>query len=182
MRKLQTTETRERDGISASGSPRDSKTESEMKDITPAIIIAIDPGASGGIAWLSKDGVDTYDMPATAWGLANLLMGIGGAKNSIVQVWIEDVPMARYKNPSSGMKVNRHAGMCEGVATALGFEIRLVQPQQWQKALKLGVKASHGANWKRHLQQEAQRRTPNTEITQKTADAVLILHYGMQQK
>lgn len=148
-------------------------------------LTAIDPGGSGGIAWINHDGqVQTEKIPETNGDLINILTGLRVAYGARWEVFLEDVPfgIGSGANPSAMAKLHRRAGVVEGVVQALGGRLVMVTPQKWQKFFSLGTKAgSCGGNttkWKNKLKGEAQRRFPGVDVTLDISDALLILDYG----
>jgi hypothetical protein len=77
-------------------------------------------------------------------------------------------------------KLHRNAGVAMGALLAVGWSIIEVPPQTWQKHFGLGSRATYGNRWKAHIKGEAQRRHPGVAgITLKTADALMILAFGL---
>jgi len=143
------------------------------------MMIAIDPGAAGGIAWMDKElGAQACALPATVTDRADMLRSLRVAGGRTVV--IEQVPMFGGKNPSASAKIARSFGELVGIVTALGFRLELWTPQAWQKQLRLGNKATHGPRWKAHLKERAQALFPHLTVTLKTADALLILEAAQQ--
>jgi hypothetical protein len=86
--------------------------------------------------------------------------------------------------PGSAMfKFGDQFGFLKGVLQTLGIRLELVRPQVWQKAFGLGTASACASKtiWKNKLKAEAQRRFPHLEVTLKTADALLILEYGLMK-
>ena len=148
-------------------------------------ILAIDPGASGGLAWIDVAGKpNCIPMPSTFGDVVHWLKSL--CHCGVTVAFVEDVGgFCGVGQPGSAMfKFGKGCGVIEGALMALGFRVQLVKPQKWQKHLGLGTTKSAGgkAEWKRKLKAEAQRRFPSCDVTLKTADALLILDYAMQQK
>ena len=148
--------------------------------------IGIDPGASGGIAWMFKDGTaGCQSMPETEADIVYLLRSII-AQNPDATAVIEEVGgFCGVGQPGSAMfKFGFSAGFLRGVAMSQGYRVHIVRPQKWQKHFSLGTSKEAGgkSEWKRKLKAEAQRRYPNLDITLKTADAVLLMDYGLANK
>ena len=143
-------------------------------------IVAVDPGASGGIAWSLNSEVASIPMPQTEGDVIDALRSISAS--GIKQMIVEDQNgFCGNACPGSAMfNFGRGFGFMLGAAQAMGFSIELVRPQKWQKALSLGSKKDEGGTgpWKRKLKEVAQRLHPTQEVTLKTADALLILHYA----
>jgi len=150
-------------------------------------IIAIDPGASGGIAWHDADSNPVcVAMPETEGDILQLLRDISFQSPNTI-CYMEEVGgyVGGAGNPGSAMfKFGRSYGFLLGCLMSLNIRINLVKPQKWQKELGLGTTKDAGgkAEWKRKLKAEAQRRFPTLTVTLKTADALLILDYATKQK
>lgn len=137
---------------------------------------AIDPGQGGGIAY-RLDGWNTAEpMPDTVVDLADTLRGLKVA--GLGACYLEEIPKFAGKNASAMMKLSTRYGECRGILAALGIRVHEFKPQEWQKALGLGTKATHGTRWKAHLKERAQALNPHLKVTLKTADALLILEAG----
>lgn len=148
------------------------------------IIIAIDPGTGGGIAW-NKDGqLGCCPMPDALPELESFFRLLIAGTNSPT-VYIEDVPKFVGKMiPSSTTAVLFfNYGYIEGLLTVLGVRIVRVKPHDWQKHFRLGTKkdCSGTTEWKNKLKSEAMRRFPQLKVTLATADALLILDYGQEK-
>jgi len=146
-------------------------------------ILAIDPGASGGLAWNDDGGFHAIPMPETDGDLVDFLRSIKIAQ--VETAWVEEVGgFIGHPQPGSAMfKFGFGAGVIRGALMALGFRVELVRPQKWQKHFSLGAKkdCQTGSEWKNKLKAEAQRKFPDLSVTLKTADALLILDYAMHQ-
>jgi hypothetical protein len=142
-------------------------------------ILAIDPGLSGGLAYLGASGVILDSMPATDQDVCILVTD----RLAISDVcYIEKVGgyVGGKGAPGSSMfQFGRNVGFLHGLIAASKTRVIEVPPQTWQKTIQAGVKATHGDRWKAHLKQIAQQRQPRLTITLKTADAVLILEHAM---
>jgi hypothetical protein len=138
------------------------------------IIVAIDPGASGGIVW-KHEGLHAEKMPPTDFDVVNLLVSIS-CKSALVELYVEEPPLFTGKNiPGSSVgKMMFNFGLIYGAAIALGWKVHRVRPQAWQKAHPVGKKADHGSSWKRHLKARASELYPDQSITLCTSDAFLI--------
>jgi len=146
-------------------------------------ILAIDPGASGGIAWQFDYTVGCEPMPKTEGDIAGLLTS-KIAEGFDVAYFEEVGGYCGAAMPGSAMfNFGRNFGFILGVLAARGTRVELVKPQKWQKHFGLGtVKESGGKTpWKNKLKAKAQQLFPHLDITLKTADALLILEYGGKQ-
>lgn len=146
------------------------------------IILAIDPGASGGLAWHDGEAVHSKAMPDTEGDVAILLDEL--REHGDVEVFLELVGgfVGRPQAGSHMFAFGRNFGFFLGVCAGAKLPLRLVRPQEWQKSAKVGSKGSATDNeWKNKLKAEAQRRYPGHKVTLKTADALLILDWARGQ-
>lgn len=154
------------------------------------LIIAVDPGASGGFAMRDAFGeLKAWPMPETEKDIVNALqkalskMRMARADGHEVEAIVEEVGgyVGGTGNPGSAMfKFGRNFGLILGVLYAAEIRIRLVKPQEWQRGLSLGNSKAHAskAAWKNHLKARAQQLFPDLDVTLKTADALLLLEYA----
>lgn len=141
-------------------------------------LLAIDPGASGGLAWGKFGYTQACAMPGTVGDLVNVLrtLHVEGYQTAVVEKVCGFIPKAA---PGAMFSFGQNFGQIEGVLQALGFRVIEIRPAQWQKALGLGSKGQLSTgDWKNKLKAEAQRRFPASNVTLKTADALLLLEYG----
>lgn len=150
-------------------------------------IIAIDPGASGGIAIRHQDNsVVVCAMPETDGDIVELLEFTARAAKFDgipVRAVVEQVGgyVGGGGQPGSAMfNFGANYGFLLGALAALHIRTELVRPQAWQKALGLGNSKSHASKcaWKNHLKGKAQQLFPEQKVTLKTADALLLLEYS----
>jgi hypothetical protein len=145
-------------------------------------IIAIDPGASGGISILSHTGSECSPMPETQGDIVDTLRSIKAVEPDCV-CYLEQVGGFTGKGqPGSAMfKFGESFGFLKGVIQTLGFRLVMVRPQVWQKHFGLGTASACASKteWKNKLKAEAQRRFPHLSVTLKTADSLLILDYAI---
>jgi hypothetical protein len=138
-------------------------------------ILAIDPGASGGIAFGSAGKPPALvAMPDTLHDLVEVIRDA-----HCDHAFLELVGGFIGKNqPGSAMfNFGTNYGQIQGVLAALGVPFTLVRPQAWQKALSLGTSTGLSkTEWKNKLKAKAQQLYPSLKITLSTADACLIWH------
>jgi hypothetical protein len=151
------------------------------------IIVAIDPGLSGGIALASGGRVECRAMPATQGDLLGLLRDTKAAASAAgceLACVVEAVGgFVGKAQPGSAMfRFGEHFGFIKGAVQALGVRLVLVRPQVWQKGLGVGTASTCASKavWKNKLKAEAQRRFPHLAVTLKTADALLLLEHAMK--
>ena len=148
------------------------------------VIIAIDPGLSGGVAVNAFGKTVCHAMPATQGDVLELIRDIkrtADIEGAECECVLEEVSgFAGKAQPGSAMfRFGESYGFIKGAVQALGIKLVLVRPQVWQKSFGLGTAASCASKseWKNKLKAEAQRRFPQLNVTLKTADALLIIEW-----
>ena len=146
-------------------------------------VIGVDPGASGGFAcWRADNSFTAFGMPATEGDQIQLIRELIAPGETIA--FVEQVGGFTGKGqPGSAMfSFGRNFGFILGVLQALNVRIELVRPQKWQKPLGLGTASGCASRteWKNKLKGCAQRLYPALKPTLSTADALLILSYGLK--
>ena len=131
------------------------------------MVIGIDPGQSGGIAFIGNE-VTAYKMPETERDVYDLLEGYEGAV-----VFLEKVHSMPGQGVASSFKFGRGYGFLRGVITALKYPLHDVTPIKWQRMLGCLTKGD-----KNVTKQKAQQLFPHIRITHATADCLLIAYYG----
>ena len=143
-------------------------------------IIAIDPGASGGIAWRDADGITRAEpMPTGITAQADLLRSLAASLPGAVAV-LEKV--GAYMPGNSGPAActfARHCGHLEAALYLLGVPSEQVAPGVWMKAL--GALPSEKPERKRAIREAMARRYPALAVTMKTADALGILTWATER-
>jgi hypothetical protein len=146
-----------------------------QKQENKMLTIAIDPGASGGIAvWCPvNEKAIVMKMPETPRDIYDLFAGLLETGNTIRAV-VEKVGMHRQgNNASASCKFARHCGHIEMALLALGIPFEEVTPQKWMKSL--GVMPKDKKDRKNHIKDIAQRRYPDVKCTLWNSDALGIL-------
>ncbi len=147
----------------------------------PKEFIAIDPGVSGGIAWKLAYGIRAIKMPETEDDICGKIKEIYYHLDKPTCVVEEVGGYIGRPQPGSRMLVfGRNFGYCLGVLKCLGARVVLVRPQKWQSILDLGKSEGNRTKWKNKLKQKAQDLFPNLDVTLSTADALLLLEYGVK--
>ncbi len=151
-------------------------------------LIAIDPGARGGVAVCASGATYCAGMAATEGDRLDWLRGV--ARLAVLEgapcvCVLEQVSgFVGKSQPGAAMfKFGEGYGFLKGVVQTLGMRLVLVRPQVWQKAFGLGTAAACASKtvWKNKLKAEAQRRFPGVAVTLATADALLILEWYREQ-
>jgi crossover junction endodeoxyribonuclease RuvC len=145
------------------------------------ITIGVDPGANGGIAWITSDGKACVEkMPDTLQDLWELVESIGFEAPDFtpyqIKAYIEQVSSSPQMGVVSAFSFGRGYGNLEMALTAAGIPFERVRPQVWQKALGCMTKGDKNVS-----KRKAQELFPDRKITHATADALLIAHYGTKQ-
>jgi len=147
-------------------------------------LISVDPGQSGGIAWINYkfDCVDSIKMPETEGDILDRLQNIVAESVSTI-AYVELVPIGMPGKGAAMAKLNANAAFIRGCFMALHVRMILVRPAEWQQYYNLGTRSAckDDTTWKNKLKAEAQRRFPDQTVTLKTADALLILDYARNQ-
>jgi hypothetical protein len=167
------------------------------------MIVAVDPGASGGIAILREDhSVISTKMPETDKDIIDWIQNNCGVVVIEKKAVIEKVNgFIGEGQPGSAMfTFGDNCGFIRGVIMTMHFSVELMRPQDWQKILGLGnreharcvlhkgsfgydeekkkvslLNAQYKRNWKNKLKEKAQQLFPSQKVTLANADALLIL-------
>lgn len=143
-------------------------------------IIAIDPGAGGGIVVYSLDTgkvIEVIKMPPTPQELLSFLK-IYSINSTAYLEKVQGIP----GNAASSMfNFGKGFGHLEMALLACRIPTIEVTPQKWQKALSLGTKGKKSTTeWKNKLKTVAQRLFPYVgKITLAVSDALLICRYAI---
>lgn len=161
------------------------------------IFVGIDPGASGGIAWVEGSAVTFRSMPKTYREILHVYQTLD---TDWVRVAMELVSgYIGVGQPGSSMfNFGANFGALEmglvslGVVDATDYHEKVsrgnhpptfykkVRPQAWQKALGIPSrkKTETKTAWKNRLKAEAEHIFPSLKPTLATADALLLAHYA----
>jgi hypothetical protein len=143
------------------------------------IIIGIDAGKNGGIAWIEGGGKMAVEkMPDTLADLWELIdnIAIGCTyynRASCVKAYLEQVSSSPQQGVVSAFTFGNGYGHLEMALTAAGIPFERVRPQVWQKAMGCLTKGDKNVS-----KRKAQELFPHLKITHATADACLIAEYG----
>jgi len=148
-------------------------------------LIAIDPGASGGIAWTDGEVVNASKMPD---GMAAQIDHIRmiSATNPGATAIMERVGGYMPGNAGPGaVKFARHCGHIEAALYCLGIPAEKVGAAQWMKVcgpLPSGMDAACKRARKNAIKDAVARRFPHLTVTLATADALGILWWAMARQ
>ena len=138
-------------------------------------IVAVDPGLGGGYAHLRENGEIFLHSFINESTFIEFLLENPNLNKAV----IEDVPtfVSNKTSNSSSFKLGYNFGFEVGAVRTRGISLDLVKPKIWQKGIK-GLKPRMGyTQRKRLLADAAKRKYPNLKVTQKNADALLILDF-----
>ena len=143
-------------------------------------ILTIDPGASGGLALLSCEGIaDAFPMRDGMTGQIDAIRHIAATNPGIIAI-IEKVGFHRPGNSAvSTAKFARHCGHLEAALYSVGVPFEEVAPRVWMKAL--GALPADKTARKNAIKETVARRFPHLDVTLKTADALGMLVWAMQR-
>lgn len=141
------------------------------------LIIGIDPGASGGIAWHTDGGMDCCKMPETERDVWQALAEAASDRTQPVKAYIESVHSMPGQGVASSFKFGRNYGFLRGCLIALEIPFEEVTPQKWQTSMGCRTKGDKNVSKSR-----AQQLWPGIKITHAVADALLICEHGRRQE
>lgn len=103
------------------------------------MILGIDPGKSGAIAWLSDAGhlVEVRDLPVTKEGLMPSVLAEWVRERAATHAFLERVAARPGAGVSGMFNFGRGYGQIDGVLAALGVPVTLVAPSKWKADLRL---------------------------------------------
>jgi crossover junction endodeoxyribonuclease RuvC len=152
------------------------------------IVIGIDPGVSGAVAFVYPDGSQVDDMPTVEvrgkrhvcpHGLRSLLTKEASPDYLVDAIVLEHVQGVQGTGATSAFSFGRSFGLVEGVVVGLALPLVLVRPQAWTKAL--GVSRDKGAHrqaaanlWPRQASLFARVKDDGR------ADAALLCHWWIR--
>ena len=146
------------------------------------MIIGIDPGKSGGIAVIDRNGIAAaHKMPATIGDLWDLIHEIKASNKTRERrsgfAYLEKVHAMPRQGVVSTFTFGHGFGALEMALTAAGIPYELVTPNKWMKAM--GCQTGGDKNVTKAA---AQRLFPELTITHAIADALLIAEYGRRNR
>lgn len=139
------------------------------------LIIAIDPGISGGIAWIENNNVQAIKMPESPMDIYERLSSI---KNDQTYCILERVGgYVSGNSATAAVKFARHFGNLEMALLALQIPTETVAPTVWMKNV-CGSLPKEKKDRKNKIKEIMQQMYPYLKITLSTADALGLLTYG----
>ena len=142
-------------------------------------MVAIDPGASGGIAYTDNEGiVQAENMPDGMTAIGDRIRNLAVELHYPITI-IEQVGMHRMgNNASASVKFSRHCGHIEMACYMCSLPTEQVAPGVWMKYIHQFPKGTEKKDRKNYFKDEMQRRYPHLKVTLKTADALGILTWA----
>ncbi len=163
-----------------------------LKTNSGKIFMGIDPGLTGGVAWISGASVKAVPMPATEkdrWDLFVTLVEPNDPSEIhtvIEQIdprptkWFDGKKWQGSILKSTCLIYGNYMAL-RGMLIAAGISFMECPPKKWQKELGLiGKKGESKTAWKNRLKSKAQQIYPSLKVTLATADALLIATYCKQ--
>lgn len=143
--------------------------------------IGIDPGKSGAIALIHRDGQIAEDWPGDAAGAAEMLL-TWRLEFSIELVALERVHAMPGQGVKSMFSFGQNLGQWQGILAALQIPYVMPRPQEWQRGL---VNPSDGPDAKARSLAVARRLFPDADLSRKKdhgrADALLLAWWARRQ-
>lgn len=137
-------------------------------------LIAIDPGAAGGVAWRDADGVvHAVPMPEGMTAQVDFLRGLAAQLPGVAAVMEKVGTYVPGNHVGSACTFARHCGHLEAALYAVGVPFTEVAPQVWMK--QLGSLPADKSLRKKAIRELMARRFPSLSVTLKTADALALL-------
>ena len=167
------------------------KSDADVK-VRGRAFLAIDAGASGASAWTTREGDAVcvpFESPDTFLHTLRDFVETnsrgGKLSSSDVLCVLEKVGgyIGKAQPASSAFRFGENYGYIQGVLRALKIPYELVSPTVWQKSYPTRTKASENkAQHKRELRDIASRLFPESRVTLKTADALLLLDWTRKNR
>ncbi len=157
------------------------------------LIIGVDPGKSGGIAFIRPpEGACAINMPDTIKDIWEEFNYLTGAINRVRKELNEDRCFAYlekvWSQPGDGGRqafaFGQNYGYIEMALTAAEIPYEYITPTKWQKEFGLTRtnKSETKTQKKNRHKAAAQRLFPQVKVTHAISDALLIAEYGRRQR
>ena len=148
--------------------------------MTSPMLLGIDPGTSGGVAFIyTHKGVwhvaHAGKCPETIQDMVTILRCHGGVNPQAVLERVHSMP---GQGVVSVFTFGRNYGRWEGALTACSIPYVDITPAVWMK--HFGAMPKERKARKNHLKHLAQQRFPDVKVTLYNADALLMAVYGLE--
>jgi hypothetical protein len=154
------------------------------------LIISVDPGKSGGIAWQTsactdcRRGAGAAKFPETEADTAALFRSLM-EQDADWFCYLERVGATPQMGVTSAFTFGKSYGLIRGLLIGLGIPFEEVSPMKWQAefGLRQGKKLASGDTEKHNaIKAKAQQLFPWLKITHATGAALLLCEYGVRQQ
>ncbi len=136
------------------------------------LYIGIDPGLSGGVAFVPESGTPwAHKMPETDRDLIDLLRD--SIRDMEARATLEFVSSSPQMGVKSAFTFGEGYGRLQMALTALGVPYERVRPAMWQKSMGCLTRGDKNVSKRR-----AQELFPALKVTHAIADALLIGEYA----
>lgn len=143
-------------------------------------IVAIDPGANGGMAFFDGETVRAFKMPDTYPGILDALRELRLEVPAVRAVVEKAGQHVAGNNASASCKFARHVGHLEMALYAANIPQHTpVHPRTWQRSL--GTLPKDKSERKRRIKELMQAQYPYLDVTLWNADALGILTWAMKE-
>mgnify|MGYP003145486985 CR=1 FL=1 len=136
------------------------------------IYIGIDPGKSGGIAYILNGKMYAHKFPKDLRNIVEILKNLKQAKCLCAMELVHSFP---GQGVVSTFSFGENFGMWKGMLTAFDIEYKLVTPRIWMRFY--GELPKEKSLRKKKLKEIAKELYNDIKVTLYTADAILITHY-----
>ena len=137
------------------------------------MLLSIDPGSTGAAVIRRVDGEIVSVIPYRS--IDSVLSACGTP--GIRQAFIERVWASPVMGVSAAFAFGENYGSWRTAIAMRGIPLEEVLPQAWQRLVCPHIEGT-GAERKRALKDEAQRRFPDVRVTLSNSDALLISEYA----
>lgn len=142
------------------------------------MIIAIDPGVNGGMAWDSSGAscvkwTTLGDMYSRLYQLSQAPSQLSGG----CVAYLEHVTSSPIMGKKACFTFGENFGEWKAMLYAAGIPTRLIKPQTWQRNIP-GLSGKQGTARKKVLKEHAQQLFPNIKVTSMVQDALILLNYA----
>jgi hypothetical protein len=144
------------------------------------VTLAIDPGVSGGLAWLDqKNSTHAEPMPDGMTAQADRLRALAVELPGVVAIMEKTGGYMPGNSGPAAATFARHCGRLEAILYVLRIPTEQVASGVWQRSL--GELPKHKPERKRAIREAMARRFPALVVTLKTADALAILTWARER-
>ena len=160
----------------------------------PSVFIGIDPGKSGGIAWIilppevgfganSRPVVEAHKMPGTEMDIfdviaANPFVETSAKPSECSVCLIEKVGGMPHDVPMNSFSFGQNYGALRMALIAAGITFEAVAPGRWQREFGLLARKTESKTEKKNRHKaRAQELFPGIKITHSISDALLLAEY-----